>query len=217
MVTKEVKALPLKLILHPPKLVKASKKVCMDHDAQVLIDFEIDGIMIKISHDQLQAHLDKKEQMEHTMNEAELSKPKIMKVTAEIPAELGLDLTLLLHEQDTSLLRRKRKAMELEPETYITGLHRKRELPKGVKFVRNLVIEEPEHELFFIWGRSIKRVNDVHKVKTKTLLGYKVMASNVKIATNQRFMMLMSRMIDKCPDKNKILNKRVKLESYTDV
>ncbi|GJS71051.1 hypothetical protein Tco_1096538 [Tanacetum coccineum] len=44
----------------PLKLVKASRKVCQYDDASMLIDFEIDGKIIKIPQDQLQAHLDKK-------------------------------------------------------------------------------------------------------------------------------------------------------------
>nr|GEW14249.1 hypothetical protein [Tanacetum cinerariifolium] len=60
--------------------------------------------------------------------------------------------------------------MELEPATYITGLHYRKEMLEGVKFVNNLVIEEPKHGLFFINAfedEALQRVNDVHKtVKT---------------------------------------------------
>ncbi|GJW30192.1 retrovirus-related pol polyprotein from transposon TNT 1-94 [Tanacetum coccineum] len=63
---------------------------------------------------------------------------------------IGLDLTLPLPEHDPLLPRRKRKAIKLEPETYIDGLHCNRTLPEGVKFVKNLVIEKPKHGLFFI-------------------------------------------------------------------
>ncbi|GKA68622.1 hypothetical protein Tco_0768539 [Tanacetum coccineum] len=140
----------------------------------------------------------------------------------KIPRELGLDESLPLFEQDPSLPRRKRKAMKLEPKTYIVGLHCCKELPKGVKFVNNLVIEQPEHRLFFIdaFGEeAFQRVDDVHKVETETLLGYKMMASNVKTDANLRFSMLMSDMIDKRPNKDRILSKRLKLKSlgYTDV
>nr|GFB20067.1 protein kinase superfamily protein [Tanacetum cinerariifolium] len=98
--------------------------------------------------------------------------------------------------------------MELEPETYIVGLHCCRELPKGVKFVNNLVIKQLEHGLFFIdaFGQeAFQRVDEVHKVETQTLLGYKVMALNVKSDANQRFIMLMSEMINKRLDKDRIL------------
>ncbi|GJT21910.1 hypothetical protein Tco_0891847 [Tanacetum coccineum] len=140
----------------------------------------------------------------------------------QILGELGISLSLPISKQDTSLPRRKGKAIELEPETYIDGLHCHRELPEGVKFVNNLVIEEHEHRLFFIdafGDEEFQRVNDVYKVKTKTLLGYKAMASNVKTDANQRFSMLMSKMINERPDKDRIPSKRVKLESlgYTDV
>ncbi|GJS50329.1 putative ribonuclease H-like domain-containing protein [Tanacetum coccineum] len=80
----------------------------------------------------------------------------------QIPGELGLKLSFPLPKQNLSLPMRKRKAMELEHETYIIGLHCRKELPEG-------------------------RVDDVHKVETETLMGYKVMASNVKTDANLRF------------------------------
>ncbi|GJW44263.1 hypothetical protein Tco_0073062 [Tanacetum coccineum] len=112
--------------------------------------------------------------------------------------------------------------MELEPEPYIAGLHFKREMHEGVKFVKNLVIKEHEHRLLFIdafGDEAFQRVSDIHKVEIETLLGYKVMPSNVKTAANQSFSVLMSKMINDRPDKDKIMNKRVNLESlgYTNI
>ncbi|GJX54415.1 hypothetical protein Tco_0282784 [Tanacetum coccineum] len=95
---------------------------------------------------------------------------------------------------------------------------------KGVRLVSRAVevIEKPTHGLFFMdafGDEAFQRVSDIHKVEAETLLGYKLMASNVKTTKNKRFMVLMSRIIDEHPDKHKILNKRVKLESlgYTDI
>ncbi|GKC36982.1 retrovirus-related pol polyprotein from transposon TNT 1-94 [Tanacetum coccineum] len=112
----------------------------------------------------------------------------------EIPEELRLDESLPLLEQDPLLPRRKRKAMELEHETYIAGLHFHRELPEGVKFINNLLIKEPEHGLFFIDAFG-----------DEAFLG--------------SIIMLMSKMINERLDKDRILSKRVKLKSlgYTDV
>nr|GEW18163.1 protein kinase superfamily protein [Tanacetum cinerariifolium] len=112
------------------------------------------------------------------------NKYEILKKTLE---ELGLDLSILLPEQDPSLLKKNRKAMELKPETYNAGLHCNRKLPEGVDFVKNLVIEVLDHGLFFIDAfekPTFQRVNDIHNVETETLLGYNVMASNVKTAVN---------------------------------
>ncbi|GJW35552.1 hypothetical protein Tco_0058472 [Tanacetum coccineum] len=210
----------------PPKLVKASKKVCQNPNALILIDWEIDVKMVKIINDEFQAILDKKEQMKQVVKEVELSKPEVMKVATDmvieaglidelnaiIPTkrnkyvkdlmtslgnmyerlkkileELGLDESLLLPEQDLSLLRKKRKPIELEPETYIDGIYYNKQLPEGVEI--------------------------------ETLLGYKVMISNVKTDASERFNILMSKMISERPDKENILSKRVKLESlgYTNV
>ncbi|GKD73443.1 hypothetical protein Tco_1331725 [Tanacetum coccineum] len=44
----------------------------------------------------------------------------------------------------TSLGKRKRKHMELEPEIKVPGLECNRSLPEGVPFMNNMVIEEPE-------------------------------------------------------------------------
>nr|GEY84570.1 ribonuclease H-like domain-containing protein [Tanacetum cinerariifolium] len=60
------------------------------------------------------------------------------------------------------------------------------------------------------------RINDIHKVVTKTMLGYKVMDFNVKSIVNHRFNVLMSKMIDKRPGNQKIMTKRVKLENLGD-
>ncbi|GJZ14545.1 hypothetical protein Tco_0550222 [Tanacetum coccineum] len=56
----------------PPKLVKDSREVRIDPDGPVLIDREVDGKIILIPNDQLQIYLDKKEQTERAMNEAEV-------------------------------------------------------------------------------------------------------------------------------------------------
>nr|GEY21695.1 transposon Ty3-I Gag-Pol polyprotein [Tanacetum cinerariifolium] len=53
----------------------------------------------------------------------------------KIPKDVGLDESLHLIEQDPSLPRRKREAMKLENETYITGLHCHKEIPEGVKIL----------------------------------------------------------------------------------
>ncbi|GKE30817.1 hypothetical protein Tco_1446201, partial [Tanacetum coccineum] len=204
---------------------------------------DIDDLPLKlITQDELQAHLDKKEQMEKAAKDVELSKLKIMRIAVkvvnelhneklkkkvelrkkrpvtvtvyrnndpinfevlrefkfsdcglsewdelnailpkksnkyvsemitslskryerlkEIPNETGLDLTLPLPEQDHSLPKRKRKAIKLEPETYIVGFHYNRTL--------------------------LKRLSDINIVDTETLLFYKAMNLNVKTAENQR-------------------------------
>nr|GEZ67028.1 protein kinase superfamily protein [Tanacetum cinerariifolium] len=122
-----------------------------------------------------------------------------------IPKTLEINRSLPLAEQDPSLpSNEKRKAIELEPETYIAGLHCNRKLPKWFKLENNRVIEETEHGLFFIdvfGDNSFQRVYDIHKVEIETLLGYKMMTLNIKSTENQRFIVPMKKMIDECPDK----------------
>ncbi|GJU75318.1 hypothetical protein Tco_1272388 [Tanacetum coccineum] len=117
----------------------------------------------------------------------------------EIAKTLKIDESLPLPEKNPSLpSNKKRKAIELELETYIAGLECNRKLPKGVNFVLNKVIKEPEYGLFFIdafGDETFQRVSDVHKVKNETLVGYKLMAFNNKSASNLKFMALVDQMI----------------------
>ncbi|GJZ21670.1 hypothetical protein Tco_0558709 [Tanacetum coccineum] len=109
----------------------------------------------------------------------------------------------------------KRKALELEPEVCIAGIECNKSLPEGIHFMNNKVIETPEHEIFFIDAfdeHAFQRVSDIHKVEVETLLGYLVMAGNVKTPENQRFCVLLRQMIDAHPDKERLESKKVKLE-----
>ncbi|GKB11434.1 hypothetical protein Tco_0845357 [Tanacetum coccineum] len=82
----------------------------------------------------------------------------------------------------TSLGKRKREIQELESETRIPGLECNRSLLEGIPFVNNLVIEQPENEMFFIdvfGDEAFQRMSDIHKVDVETLLTYLVMSSNI--------------------------------------
>ncbi|GJU39034.1 hypothetical protein Tco_1191991 [Tanacetum coccineum] len=169
----------------PPMIKITPTKVTLVIEASgsLPITLKVDkgkGIATESDHSPLKL----KEQLEKDARDVELSKPEIMKVVVEvksnqcvsdmmnslskkyerlkeIPKDLNLNTTLPLPEQDPSILRRKRKATELECETYIAGLHCNRLLPKGFQIVSN-----------------------IQKVETKTLLRYKIMASNVKTTEN---------------------------------
>ncbi|GJS47681.1 hypothetical protein Tco_0597802 [Tanacetum coccineum] len=94
--------------------------------------------------------------------------------------------------------------MELEPETYIAGLHYNKVLPEEVKFRENRMIEEPDFGLMFIdeFGDHAFQIVDIHKVKPTTLFGYKMMALFDKCPANQRFVELINKMIQERPDKH---------------
>ncbi|GKD60088.1 hypothetical protein Tco_1297597, partial [Tanacetum coccineum] len=73
----------------------------------------------------------------------------------------------------------KRKHMELEPEIRVTSLECNKSLPEGVPFIKNMVIEEPEYEMFFIdvfGDETFQRMSDINKVGVDALLTYLVMA-----------------------------------------
>ncbi|GJW62324.1 hypothetical protein Tco_0111659, partial [Tanacetum coccineum] len=107
--------------------------------------------------------------------------------------------------------RRKWKHMELEPETRIPGLECNR-----APFVNNMVIEEPEYEIFFtdaFGDQAFQRWSDIDKVGMEALVSYLVAASMVKSTENARFSMKVGKLIAEHPDQEKLKSKKVKLEA----
>ncbi|GKA34676.1 hypothetical protein Tco_0721105 [Tanacetum coccineum] len=106
----------------------------------------------------------------------------------EIPGELGINPSLPLSEQVPSLpSSKKRKALEFDPEIRIAGLECNRSLLEGIQFVNNKVVETPKHGIIFIdvfGDQAFQRVSDIHKVEVESLLGYMVMAGNIRTPEN---------------------------------
>ncbi|GJT44746.1 hypothetical protein Tco_0953461 [Tanacetum coccineum] len=78
----------------PPKLVKASKKVCPDPNTPVLIPYEIQGKMYQFTKEQYQANLDKEDKLEKAAKEArllEINKFELIKVVHKVVKEAGVD------------------------------------------------------------------------------------------------------------------------------
>ncbi|GKD71892.1 hypothetical protein Tco_1325982, partial [Tanacetum coccineum] len=117
----------------------------------------------------------------------------------EIPRELGIQSALPAPKQASSQTSgRKRKHIELEPETRIPGLECNRALPENVPFVNDMVIKEPD---------------DIEKVGMEALVSYLVAASMVKSLENARFSMKPKKLIAEHPDQEKLESKKVKLEA----
>ncbi|GKD71248.1 hypothetical protein Tco_1325338 [Tanacetum coccineum] len=98
-------------------------------------------------------------------------------------------LSLPPAQAPSQLLGRKRKIIELEHEICIPGLECNRSLPEGVQIVDNMVIEEPEYEIFYInifSDEAFQKMSDIHKVDTKTLLTYQVMDSDITTPEKQK-------------------------------
>nr|GEU63941.1 hypothetical protein [Tanacetum cinerariifolium] len=116
----------------------------------------------------------------------------------------------------TSLGKRKRKHMELEPEIKLPRLECNRSPPDCVPFVNNMVIEEPEYGIFFtdVFGdQAFQRWNDIHKVIVDSLVSYLVMVSMIKTQENDRFGLKLRKLIAEHPDQEKLQSKKVKLEA----
>ncbi|GJW27588.1 RNA-directed DNA polymerase, eukaryota, reverse transcriptase zinc-binding domain protein [Tanacetum coccineum] len=191
----------------PSKLVKASSKVCPDLDNPIQVPY-----MILAGGGN---HSKEKEQGDARF--VNFIRAMRYEKLGTIPDELGIRSNLPAPTQILSItLRRKRKHQELNPETHIRGLECNRSLPKGIPFVNNMVIEQPEHVMFFIdvfCDEAFQRMSDIHKVDVENLLTYLVMASNISIPENQKFYLALRKLIGSHPDQEKLKSKKVKLES----
>ncbi|GJY71369.1 hypothetical protein Tco_0475072 [Tanacetum coccineum] len=136
----------------------------------------------------------------------------------KIPKELGIQYALptpVPEQASSESLGRKRKHMELEPEIKVPGSECNRNLPEGLLFVNNMVIKEPEYEIFFtdvFDDQAFQRWNDVHKVRVDSLVSYLVMASN-KTQENAKFSLKLRKLIAEHLDQEKLQSKKVKLEA----
>nr|GEU55264.1 hypothetical protein [Tanacetum cinerariifolium] len=160
-----------------PKQPKTTREVHLDPDALVLIDYEINRVMYKLTNEEIQAQLEKQDQMERATQEqklVELSNPELSEVVEEAASKAGVDPKALcslkggkeflkIQDAEYNVLQRehlaklkkirfdqKRKTLESEPEVRIAGLECNRSLLEGILFVNNKVIETHEHEIFFI-------------------------------------------------------------------
>nr|GFC95540.1 hypothetical protein [Tanacetum cinerariifolium] len=112
--------------------------------------------------------------------------------------------------------RKKRKHMKLEPKIKIPGLECNQALPKNVLFVNNMVIEEPEHGIFFtdkFDDQEFQRWSDIDKVRMESFVSYLVAAYMVQTPKNARFSMKLKKLIAKHPDQEKLKLKKVKMEA----
>ncbi|GJZ29133.1 putative reverse transcriptase domain-containing protein [Tanacetum coccineum] len=97
--------------------------------------------------------------------------------------------------------------MELEPKTKNHGLECNRTLPENVLFVNNMVIEEPEYEIFFtdeFSDQAFQRWSDIDKVGMEALVSYLVVASMVKSPKNARFNLKLKKLIVEHPNQEKL-------------
>ncbi|GJZ88002.1 hypothetical protein Tco_0659784, partial [Tanacetum coccineum] len=137
----------------------------------------------------------------------------------KIPEELGIKSALpapALEQASSKSSRKKRKHMELEPEVKIPRLECNRALLKNVLFVNNMVIEEPEYEIFFtneFGDQAFQRWSDIDKVEMEALVSYLVAASMVKSLENARFSLKLKKLIAEHLDQEKLKSKKVKLEA----
>ncbi|GJR27209.1 hypothetical protein Tco_1103441 [Tanacetum coccineum] len=139
-----------------------------------------------------------------------ISLGKIYKRLKKIPKELRIQSALLALVPEQALSEssgKKRKHMELGPKIKVPGLECNRSLPKGVPFVNNMAIEEPEYGIFFtdVFGdQAFQRWNDIHKVGVDSLVSYLVMALMVKTPGNAWFGLKLRKLIAEHLDQEKL-------------
>nr|GEU41270.1 retrovirus-related Pol polyprotein from transposon TNT 1-94 [Tanacetum cinerariifolium] len=128
----------------------------------------------------------------------------------KIPMELKIQSALpshILKQASSKSSRRKRKHIELEPKIKVLELECDRSLLEGVPFVNNMVIEEPEYEIFFtdiFCGQAFQRWNHIHKVGVDSLVSYLVTASMIKTLENARFSLKLKKLVAEHPGQEKL-------------
>ncbi|GKA67743.1 hypothetical protein Tco_0767660 [Tanacetum coccineum] len=116
------------------ELVKTSKEVCHDPDALVLIDYEINEVMYQLTNKQIQAHMEKEEQMQKAAQEAKLialSKPELIKVVKEVASEARVDPKALCSSKDgKEFLKKHDVEYNVLQREHLAKLKKLRELKK---------------------------------------------------------------------------------------
>ncbi|GJT41605.1 hypothetical protein Tco_0941470 [Tanacetum coccineum] len=116
------------------------------------------------------------------MNSLSRRYERIRKILEELGIKSALSTFPAPEQASSKSSRKKRKHMELEPEIKIPGLECNRALPENVPFVNNMVIEKPEHGIFFtdeFGDQAFQRWSDIDKVEMEALVSYLVAASMV--------------------------------------
>ena len=138
---------------------------------------------------------------------------------ARLPQELGRQPLLTgpsqQPEKSEAAQSSKKRKIEKEPEIKVPGLDCNRALPEGVKFVNNLVIEQPERGLFFIdsfGDQAFQRWTDIDKAGIKSMVGFLMLASPLQNPENARFFHDLKIKIREHPDQHLQESKRQKLE-----
>ncbi|GJY92186.1 hypothetical protein Tco_0507968 [Tanacetum coccineum] len=134
-----------------PKFTKEPQKDHYDLDPEPqMIEYKLpDERVAKLTRDEVVELIEKEEKVKNEMlNKYEIVKVAVKEVKeAEHVISGGKDF--VKHQDPSNHVRKKRKAIELEPEVYIVGLHYNRSILEGVKFSKSRVIEGPEYGLFF--------------------------------------------------------------------
>ncbi|GJX71130.1 hypothetical protein Tco_0308301 [Tanacetum coccineum] len=126
-----------------------------------------------------------------------------------------LKLTKVSNDPESSKDSGSESLTPLPPLENLQGASSSSESFEGVPFVNNMVIEEPEYEMFFIdffGDEAFQRMSDINKVGVETLLTYLVMASNITTPENTRFCLKLRKLIANHPNQVKLKSKKVKLE-----
>ncbi|GJW88461.1 hypothetical protein Tco_0163801 [Tanacetum coccineum] len=216
------------------KLVKASSIIRLDPDA--LIPYTINEKVYYLTAEQLQAHMDKEEEIKKAGEEARLfaiSKPEVIKVVQDEVKKLGIHpkeaITTKLGEKfkkaqdaEHEVLKRQhtekvKKSIELRKhkfDNYIWTIN-SRLKPETITDIK--IHPKTKPVVITVFRGTDGRNFDVHKpfafVGMEALVSYLVAASMVQSPENARFSMKLKKLITEHPGQKKLKLKKVKLEA----
>ncbi|GJZ73181.1 hypothetical protein Tco_0637327, partial [Tanacetum coccineum] len=129
------------------KLVPASKEVRPDPDAPILVPYEINGKIFQLTEEQIQAHMDKDEQIKKVAEEAqmfEMTKTEVIKVVQEEAEKIRLDPKTIINAKAGEKFK---KAQDVEHQVL------KREHSQKVKRLIELNKKRAEQYIWTIYNR----------------------------------------------------------------
>ncbi|GJZ59406.1 hypothetical protein Tco_0615222 [Tanacetum coccineum] len=221
-----------------PELVKASSIVRPDPNALILVPYMINGKLFYLTEEQIQAHLDKEDQIRKAEEEAKrlaMTKSKVHKrqhaknvkrltklnkKRVENNDKKNFDVHNPFKFADFRITELKKISEELGIQSALLtpvleqapsqALGRKR---KHIELEPEI---KPEYGIFFtnVFGdQAFQKWNDIHKVRIDSMVSYLVMALMIKTLENARFTLKLKKLIDEHPDQEKFKSKKVKLEA----
>ncbi|GKB61044.1 hypothetical protein Tco_0917230 [Tanacetum coccineum] len=210
-----------------PQQPETTKEVFLDLNALLLINYEINRLMYQLTNEESSRLHEKQEQIEKVAKEArliELSKLALIKVGKEVASKAGVDPKALCSSKGgKELLKQQDAEYKVLQREHLEKLKKKRfdqcvwTMIEEIDVTRTQVcdfdVSECDELSDIILQKENKVVSELMKSLSKKYERLKEIPWKIRTPENQRFCVMMRKMIDECPGKDKLQSKRIRLEA----